>query len=523
MKQTNRTLAAILVVAAGVRLVGIRFGLPNPMCRPDETSITSIAGSFSQGHLNPHFFNYPPLFMVAVAVAFLAWLRGGLLLGYVRNVKAMHALETGPSLHWIARVLSAASGVATVAVLYRIAVRLFDRTTALVAAAFLALAFLHVRDSHFGVTDVAATFMAMVAFAGILRLEASSSIPNLLAAAVAAGLATATKYNVALIGLPAFVVMLAPREPQPMGRRIRRTALFTAVMIAAFLIAAPFSVIEWQQFLDAVRSESEHLASGHGVIVGRGWYVHVFVTLRYGLGWPMLAAGLVGLATLVYRRQRVGALVALFPVSYYLLLGSGYTVFVRYMMPVVPFLCLTAAYAAVEAARSVAVRVDRPRWAPGMVAAAAALVLLPSVLSVISFDRLIALTDNRLIAAEWIEQQFPNGATLAQLGRESGHVFVAADTPNAGRFVNVDFNGTGPRPDVIVVPSSRLQPETTLGTLAGVLAAEYRLGAEFKAVAYDANSVYDRQDEFYLPLAGFDGITRPGPDLKLYVRSSPAQ
>jgi hypothetical protein len=42
--------------------------------------------------------------------------------------------------------------------------RLFDRTTALIGAFFLACAALHVRDSHFGVTDVAATLLVTVSF-----------------------------------------------------------------------------------------------------------------------------------------------------------------------------------------------------------------------------------------------------------------------------------------------------------------------------------------------------------------------
>ena len=31
-------------------------------------------------------------------------------------------------------------------------------------------------------------------------------------------------------------------------------------------------------------------------------------------------------------------------------------------------------------------------------------------------------------------------------------------------------------------------------------------------------AIYDWQDEFYLPLAGFGGIWRPGPNLTIYVR-----
>jgi hypothetical protein len=38
-------------------------------------------------------------------------------------------------------------------------------------AALLAVAFLHVRDSHFGVTDVPMTFMILLAFAAIVSLD----------------------------------------------------------------------------------------------------------------------------------------------------------------------------------------------------------------------------------------------------------------------------------------------------------------------------------------------------------------
>ena len=80
-------------------------------------------------------------------------------------------------------------------------------TTALAAAALLSLAFLHVRDSHFGVTDVPMTFLVLVAFLFIVRLSESGETRDLIAAGVAAGLATSTKYNAALIALPALLVI----------------------------------------------------------------------------------------------------------------------------------------------------------------------------------------------------------------------------------------------------------------------------------------------------------------------------
>jgi hypothetical protein len=76
------------------------------------------------------------------------------------------------------------------------------------------------------------------------------------------------------------------------------------------------------------------------------------------------------------------------------------------------------------------------------------------------------------------------------------------------------------RPDVIVVPSSPLErmPERPPG-LPSVLAHYAR---EHVVTAYEADAaqtaVYDWQDEFYLPLAGFGPIIRPGPTLEIFVR-----
>ena len=62
---------AILPVAAAARLWGIGFCLPHPHCRPDEDAISAIAGGLRGGDLNPHVFNYPALFMLAVATVLL--------------------------------------------------------------------------------------------------------------------------------------------------------------------------------------------------------------------------------------------------------------------------------------------------------------------------------------------------------------------------------------------------------------------------------------------------------------------
>ena len=54
-------LAAIGVLAAGLRLLGITFGLP-AVYNPDEIAIMSRALAFAKGDLNPHNFLYPTFY-----------------------------------------------------------------------------------------------------------------------------------------------------------------------------------------------------------------------------------------------------------------------------------------------------------------------------------------------------------------------------------------------------------------------------------------------------------------------------
>jgi hypothetical protein len=511
--RTALPIVLILAGAAVVRLWALDFGLPSLVCRPDEEAIASIAGGYYGGHLHTHSFTYPPLFMLVVAAA-------------------MHVVEASPrvlrvfSVHdvtatsyaarfLIARVLSALAGCGTVAMVYYTGTRIAGRRKGLAAAACLAFAFLHVRDSHFGVTDVPMTFLLAVAFLWTAKLSASGSRSDLIGAAIFAGLATATKYNAALMVVPATFVLLTDPADRPIGERFRRVALFVGLMLVTFLVVAPFSLVEHRELVAELRLVADNLAGRPGSNL-RGWTYHLTTTLRYGLGLPLLVAGLAGAAMLVWQRPRVGICVALFPLSYYAVAGSGYTVFTRHMQPVVPFICLTAGYAIATGSEWLAAAVRRPSWTAGLAAVGAGLVLWPSANAVIAFDRLLARDDSRLLARRWIDERVPAGSTIAQLGPDTGRAVTGGDIEPP--YVLVDLAATGPRPDVVIVQFSPLHHSVGAGAAEPILAAEYDLVATITAAATDIANVYDRQDHFYLPMSGFQQIERPGPNLRIYLR-----
>jgi 4-amino-4-deoxy-L-arabinose transferase-like glycosyltransferase len=528
-------LAAILVLAAFVRVWGLDFGLPHTQARPDEQATVSIALRFFTRTLNPAFFDWPSLFMYAVAACFVAYFQVGRLIGwfpYESTFVAAGAAHPAP-LFLIARGLSAASGVLTVAAIYAAGLRLFDRITGLIGAFFLACAALHVRDSHFGVTDVAATSLVTLSFLFTAKFASSGRHREAIVSALWTGLAASTKYNAALIALPLSWAILRSRESWNV--RIGLLASCGLVAGVAFVAGTPYAVLDWQAFAAALESVAAHLRAGHAALAGPGWVVHLSTSLRYGLGLPLLVTGVAGLVLSVWRDRGSGLLLALFPVAYYVLIGSGQTAFARYIIPVVPFLCLAAAHFLVVAAGVFGRRLRRPAASPLIAWVFAAAVAAPSVMATVQTDRLLARTDNRLIAARWIRDRYPDGATIAQNGSFSGNVHMAAADPAlAARYQSVDFHeptgsfstATSDKSStpllIIVVECPLPYCEAVSERLRGILRDDYERQQEF--VAFDASSrslVYDRDDDFYVPLAGMQDVMRPGPNLIVYRRRRP--
>ena len=171
MTWPRRLLPVVLLLALALRAWGLGFGLPFAYARPDETEIAGPAVGFLSGDLRPPFFQWPTLFTYAVALMYAVY--GGLagaLTGFASLADFAESRRESIAPFLLAgRLLSMSMGAVTVWGVYAIGRRAFDETVAIVAAFFLAVAFLHVRDSHFGVTDVAMTGLVVLAVLAVLR------------------------------------------------------------------------------------------------------------------------------------------------------------------------------------------------------------------------------------------------------------------------------------------------------------------------------------------------------------------
>jgi hypothetical protein len=524
-------------MAVVVRVWGLRFGLPHTQARPDEVVTAWLAWRLFSGNLNPEWFTYPSLLVYLLGGLDYLYYCLGLAMGWFRSLPAFVATWTT---HWtpfflIARAVSAAAGAATVWLVYRLGSRAVDRRVGLVAAAMLALAPLHVRDSHFGVTDVPMTFFVTAAVLLTLRAFDRGAARDFAMAGAAAGLATGTKYGAGLLVVPGLIAAVAAAwlGARADGRRWRAAwvagSIFVAAMVMGFVVSTPYAVLDSAKFLSDVRLERDHMRFGHGgVELGSGWLYHVTFSLRYGLGLPLLCAGLAGIPLALWLCGPRALIALAFPLAYYAFAGSSSTMFVRYAVPLVPFVCLTGAVLVVWAADRAPRRL--PETARGAVASALTIALLiPAAASVVRSDRLLASRDNRLVAGAWLRQQAAPGATIHQSASTYGQLQPEADGPRGYRYWQHRGAWTFAEkrhvveglPDWLVLEESPLGVYSTTPPEIRALAEQrYDLVRVFEAVDLGARNVYDQQDAFYVPYAGFERVRRPGPNFKIYLRRS---
>ncbi len=275
-------LLLVLAPALTLRLVGLGFGLPFGVPRPDETAVAGPAVGFLSGNLDPGSFYYPAFQMYVLALVYLLfyWVSKpfagwATLAAFVESRRQSLAPFFYPS-----RGLVVVMGTLTVWWVYLIGRRLFDRTVGLLAALFLALGFLHVRDSHFGVTDVPMTGLVVLTVLLIVKWQEEGRLRDAVLAGLVGGLAMSTKYNGLGVGVP---------------------------FALAFLATSPYTLIEWSRFVRDVSAQGASLEKGHGLVLARGWSHHATVTLPAALGWPLYLAGVAGVVGLLvanFRRSR---------------------------------------------------------------------------------------------------------------------------------------------------------------------------------------------------------------------------
>ena len=518
----------MFLLAAGLRLWGINFGLP-ALYRPDEDVTVGRAMGIFHGILDPHFADWPHLYFYLSA----AWLAPFRLMGMVAD----------PASGYLGvRILDALLGSLTVLLVFEFGRRAYGWLAGFFGASALAVAFLHVRDSHFATLDIPLTLACVATLYIAYRTIQARGVLPLLLNGISLGVAASLKYNGALVfaGIAAAQTLRARAERAQWSRVLARSALIAAIGVATLALTSPFLVLDPGMTQHGIGYIFQHLGTATAPAIG---WVQLSLALWSGIDPVLVLLAIVGVAYAAWRRHPADVIILTFLAVYILVIGAGRSVFFRYADPMIPLLLLLGG-------RALAVLVQRTSRAQARrVALAAAFVLIgvTPLVHDVRYDLLIQQTDTRTLAFDWLASHVPVGSRAAvpymagpahdQAMIDSGEHSHGATDPYVASFLDSRLETQYSiheltRNDLQLTSLDSFRKEgisyvvvgyETPGTgcrvdspLERALQAQGPPLASFAPTTGCPQSVFDPIDTYYVPLAGYGGWVRPGPYIRIY-------
>ena len=425
-----------------LRLYGAGFALGNNF-HPDEREILfhvvqlSWPKSLAQfldptaSPLNPHFFAYGsfPLYLLATL---------GNLLSHISPSLASFA-----NLTLTGRFMNALFDSGTILLTGCLGLLLTNDHTpgrkyawsvALLAAALVAFTPLQVQLSHFYTVDTMLLFfVTLTVLACVVLVDTDKPVRWSLLAGLGYGLALATKFSAAPLIVPLTVALVMRWYKQGIFSIVQPFVYVVFATFVSFLIAMPYALLDMKEFIQQV-SDQGSLARGTLDLP----YVRQFAgtipfldqaqnLLIWGMGLTLGLAVVVGFIWLGWRIWKRDAglwpVVLSWVVVYGALTGSFYVKFMRYMMPLYPFLTLIAASVLVAF-----VRYSRKRTAGAnsqdtrssnirllvktLPYAAIVIVLLGTMFQGLALLNVYSQPNTRIQASRWIFDHLKPGSVL---------------------------------------------------------------------------------------------------------------
>jgi hypothetical protein len=422
-RQTELLLGFILILALGLRLWGLGFGLPN-LYHPDEDALVMPAiHIIKTGNLEPIRLEYGSLqIYILTAVSALVFIHSARE-GYITSVEDLVWYERGtypfvyahPEYFLAARFVSALMGVAIVWLIFMMGRRLGGEWQGLLAASIAAVLPALVTHAHFATPDTPLTLFSLLALYLLLRAYDNWEKDQgwaYIGAGFVCGLAASTKYNGFVLMAPLLLVPLL-REKDLDGLLSSRVLSGPIAMAAAFLTGTPYALLNLPHFLFWV-GYALHLynaapAGGDAMLASWQWHLDYHLTSPNVI---VFILGLVGMILSVRTWGRRGLIVNSFAFIMWLAILTQTRSEARMWLPTTPHFILWTVLTVYAIAGWLEKQSRLSRHTAVIHTILPVLVIVPLFVNSARINQRLQGPDVRTQTQQWIETNIPAGAKI---------------------------------------------------------------------------------------------------------------
>ncbi len=346
----------------------------------------------------------------------------------------------------VGRFFSAFFSSFTLFVVFLLSRRLVSPLTALLTLWFTTFMPLLIQEAHYSITESMITFWAVtLTYFCLKQLQEKNHQFHWIQSGCILGLAIATKVSsVSFILIIGAALLYFMQRLHKGSQRIYQVLLyFVGICTLSFFIYAivsPYTFLDWQNFTKAMKFESRAVL-GKDVFVtiyqfiGTKPYAFQIKQFWYTQGILVSILSVIGSVYLAYKifRRRMWLLgfVFIWPLFYFLYVGSWFAKFVRYLVPIYPFFAIAAAIAVTDfltILRRKTLKIISPTLASLLVILFLGVIWITPLLQAIAFFTIYTAEQSRIQASKWIYQNIPTGSKILTEHWDEG-VPVPLDAP----------------------------------------------------------------------------------------------
>lgn len=446
-------LVLVLFLAAGFRLSGLMWDEGRHI-HPDERFLSTVTNDLKLPASFDLYFDPTRSTLSPYALPEMGlYIYGTLPVYFVKIIAVLLNRNTYDDITIVGRVVSALFDTGGIVFLFLIGQRLYDNKVGLLAAALLALSVLNIQLAHFYTVDTFANLFILATFYFFLRALASGRWFEYALTGLLFGLGLASKLSVLTLAAPILVGLGVDFYQRARQHNLRAVLphslvqLLTVGVLAAltFRVAQPIAFAgpgfwNWSlnpQWLGDIANQ-ENLLSGNADLpwvqqwTDRSVLFPLYNLVVWGMGVPLGLASIAGFALAAFALVRRRTLPYLLPLVYvsvtFVYHSLTFVKFMRYFLPIYPFLILFAAYFLIWLVRRANAQTDtaqrktgtrrawlthRLRPGPRVAIAVAGIVMVGTLLYATAFSRIYAQPNTRINASRWMYQNIPAGSVLA--------------------------------------------------------------------------------------------------------------